>query len=129
MGFFSTYCGFIYNDFMSISLDLFGSCYQLTGVLPGGKIHKINDECVYPIGVDPVWAIAQNNLNYINSLKMKIAVIIAVFHMTLGIFVKASNAIYFKNWLDFIFEFIPQLVFMTCLFAYMDFLIVFKWLK
>ena len=28
MGFFATYCGFIYNDMMSIPLDLFGTCYQ-----------------------------------------------------------------------------------------------------
>lgn len=34
---------------------------------------------------------------------MKIAVIIGVIHMTLGVFVKASNAIYFKKWLDFFF--------------------------
>lgn len=28
MGFFATYCGLVYNDFMSIPLNLFGSCYQ-----------------------------------------------------------------------------------------------------
>lgn len=28
MGFFAFYCGFLYNDFMSLSLDLFGSCYN-----------------------------------------------------------------------------------------------------
>ena len=32
MGFFATYCGFIYNDYLSLSLDLFGSCYPLEGI-------------------------------------------------------------------------------------------------
>lgn len=58
---------------------------------------------------------------------MKLSVIIAVVHMTLGVFVKASNALYYKKYIDFFFEFLPQLLFMTCLFAYMDFLIFYKW--
>ena len=27
MGFFATYCGVIYNDMMSVPLDMFGTCY------------------------------------------------------------------------------------------------------
>lgn len=58
---------------------------------------------MYGLGIDPVWAVAENNLNYVNSLKMKISVIIAVIHMTVGVFVKLSNSLYFRRWVELIF--------------------------
>ena len=61
-------------------------------------------------------------------MKMKIAVILGVVHMTLGIVLKGSNLIYFGRKIDFVFEFIPQLVILLALFGYMDFLIMVKWL-
>jgi V-type H+-transporting ATPase subunit a len=97
MGFFATYCGFIYNDFLSLSLNLFGSCFNLEGVEHGQPIPQ-DPSCVYPFGLDPAWSVAENYLNYVNSLKMKISVIIGVVHMTLGVFVKAANSVYFKRW-------------------------------
>ena len=66
---------------------------------------------------------------FMNSLKMKLAVIIGVIHMSFGIILKAVNSLHFKKKLDFYFEFIPQLLFMVLMFGYMDFLIIFKWLK
>jgi V-type H+-transporting ATPase subunit a len=86
-------------------------------------------ECIYPFGIDPVWGRSKNNLQYVNSLKMKLSVIIAIIHMTVGVIIKALNSRYFKKGLDFWFEFVPQFIFLFLLFGYMDFLIVFKWLK
>lgn len=60
---------------------------------------------------------------------MKLAVIIGVIHMSFGIILKAVNSLHFRKTLDFVFEFIPQITFMVLMFGYMDFLIVFKWLK
>lgn len=68
MGFFSTYCGFIYNDFMSVPLNIFKSCYK------DGKL--IDTNCTYPFGIDIAWFMTEKELTYMNSLKMKIAVIL-----------------------------------------------------
>jgi len=29
MGFFAVYCGWIYNDFMGMNMNFFGSCYNI----------------------------------------------------------------------------------------------------
>lgn len=59
---------------------------------------------------------------------MKLAVIIGVIHMTFGICLKGWNAIYFREYLDFFFEFIPQIIFMQFIFGFMIYLIFIKWL-
>lgn len=48
MGFFSTFCGLVYNDFFSVPLNLFGSCYDFTTA-------ERTPDCVYSCGVDPIW--------------------------------------------------------------------------
>ena len=58
---------------------------------------------------------------------MKISVIIGVSHMSMGIFVKGLNALYFKKWLVFFFEVVTGLIIMLGLFGWMDFLIFAKW--
>lgn len=125
MGFFATYCGFIYNDMMAMPLNLFGSCYSSE---EGDQEVTLAADCVYPFGVDPKWYVSKNELSYLNSLKMKLAVIFGVSQMTLGIICKGLNCVYKKSALDFVFEFIPQLVFLLCLFGFMDLLIILKWL-
>lgn len=62
-----------------------------------------------------------------NSVKMKLSVILGVSHMTLGIILKGVNSRYFYNSVDFFFEFIPQLILLTVTFGYMNLLIIIKW--
>lgn len=59
---------------------------------------------------------------------MKLSVIFGVAQMTLGICMKAMNSIYFRQELDFYYEFIPQVVLLLSLFGWLDFLIIMKWL-
>lgn len=75
MGIFAFYCGFIYNDFFSLPWNLFGSCFKN---VEGTLTTEIIPNCTYPLGLDPKWYIATNELSFMNSLKMKLAVIIGV---------------------------------------------------
>ena len=124
MGFFALYCGLLYNDFLSVPV-YFSSCYNKFG--KSGEYLDKKKDCKYKFGVDPVWIISNNELTFVNSLKMKFSVIIGVFQMSMGIVLKGLNAIYDKNLVDCLFVFIPQLIFMLILFGYMDALIFLKW--
>jgi hypothetical protein len=79
------------------------------------------------IGIDPKWYVASNELTFFNSLKMKLSIVLGVSHMLLGIAMKAVNTIHFKNYVDLIFEFIPQMVFMLATFGYMVVCLFLKW--
>ena len=121
MSFFAVYCGVMYNDFMSIPLNLFESCYnEKTGA-------RKDPNCVYPVGIDPIWYGTKQELIFLNSFKMKISVILAIAHMSLGIVQKGLNAIYFKDMPKLLHEFLPQLILLLAVFGYMDFLIIVKW--
>jgi len=125
-GIFSVYCGCIYNDFTSLPMYLFGdSCYFYENKSIEGI--QMND-CIYPFGIDPAWYMSTDELTFVNSIKMKLSVILGVFHMCIGISMRGANAIYNKNWIDFCFEFIPMMLMMVCLFGFMDLMIIVKWL-
>lgn len=76
MGFFALYCGFIYNDFLSLNLNFFGSCYKV--VAGEATAARNSSDCVYAFGMDPIWGRAENGLTNANSFKMKLAVIFAI---------------------------------------------------
>lgn len=132
MGLFAMYAGFIYNDFFSMPLNLFGSRYAFPAKPePGQKVPMVAEygdyKSVYPFGVDPAWHISENSLLFLNSMKMKLSVVLGIIHMTWGIMLRGANAIYFRAHLDFVFEFLPMIIFDFALFGYMVVLIFVKW--
>lgn len=66
-------------------------------------------------------------LTFVNSIKMRMAVIIGVAHMCMGISVKGLNAIFNGQYLVLFFEVCTGLVILLGLFGWMDFLIIYKW--
>ena len=87
------------------------------------------EECVYPFGLDPAWFLDQNNILTVQDcFKMKLAVIIGVAHMTMGICTKGLNAVYHKQYLVLWTEVVTGLIILLGLFGWMDILIIAKWL-
>mmetsp|Transcript_18067 Transcript_18067/g.27098 ORF Transcript_18067/g.27098 Transcript_18067/m.27098 type:complete len:862 (-) Transcript_18067:165-2750(-) len=121
MGCFGFYCGTIYNDLFSVPVALFSSRWTPKGFWA----HP--DESPYPYGVDPMWYGTKNQLQFFNSLKMKLSVILGVTQMTFGISLGALNHIREKDWLGLYFEWIPRMLFMICTFGYMIGIIIYKW--
>jgi V-type H+-transporting ATPase subunit a len=121
------YMGFIYNEVASVPLDLFGSAYDVhehgEKVLEGAEHFGMP----YLLGVDPKWRWSNNNVGFTNSMKMKMAIILGVIHMTLGVVIKAMNCIHFGDKLSLMCESGPEIVLFMSIFGYLLMLIFIKW--
>ncbi|GAB4837861.1 V-type proton ATPase subunit a2 [Ancistrocladus abbreviatus] len=130
MALFSIYTGLIYNEFFSVPFELFGrsayACRDLScrDASTAGLI-KVGD--AYPFGVDPVWHGSRSELPFLNSLKMKMSILLGVAQMNLGIILSYFNAIFFRSSINVWFQFIPQIIFLNSLFGYLSVLIIVKW--
>ncbi|KAM9112359.1 V-type proton ATPase 116 kDa subunit a 1 isoform 2-T2 [Pangshura tecta] len=143
MGVFSMYTGLIYNDCFSKALNMFGSSWSVrpmflkgnwtAELLQNAPVLQLNPAVEgvfggpYPFGIDPIWNIASNKLNFLNSFKMKMSVILGIIHMLFGVTLSLLNHIYFKKPLNIYLGFIPEMIFMSSLFGYLVILIFYKW--
>ncbi|WRX33425.1 V-type ATPase [Theobroma cacao] len=130
MSLFSIYCGLIYNEFFSVPFHIFGgSAYKCRDATcrdaQSAGLIKFRDP--YPFGVDPSWRGSRSELPFLNSLKMKMSILLGVAQMNLGIILSYFNARFFRNSLDIRYQFVPQMIFLNSLFGYLSLLIIIKW--
>ncbi|XP_016137352.1 V-type proton ATPase 116 kDa subunit a-like, partial [Sinocyclocheilus grahami] len=144
MGIFSVYTGLIYNDCFSKSLNLFGSGWNVRAMYDHGgwNEHVVRSNSFlaldpnvtgvfngpYPLGIDPIWNLASNRLTFLNSYKMKMSVIVGIIHMTFGVVLGVFNHLHFRRTFNLYLIFLPELLFLLCLFGYLVFMIIYKWL-
>jgi V-type H+-transporting ATPase subunit a len=83
---------------------------------------------VYPFGLDPKWHGAENGMTFSNSYKMKQSILFGLFQMNFGIILAFTNMVHFSEAIDIWCNFLPQLLFMLCLFGYLGVLILVKWI-
>ncbi|KAG7476386.1 hypothetical protein MATL_G00082330 [Megalops atlanticus] len=144
MGLFSVYTGLIYNDCFSKSLNIFSSGWSVRAMfteqqwtnetLRSNALLTLDPNITgvfngpYPLGIDPIWNMASNRLTFLNSYKMKMSVILGVLHMSFGIVLGVFNHLHFRQKFNLYLVFLPELLFLLCLFGYLVFMIFFKWL-
>uniref|UniRef100_A0A8C7LM29 V-type proton ATPase subunit a n=1 Tax=Oncorhynchus kisutch TaxID=8019 RepID=A0A8C7LM29_ONCKI len=151
MGLFSVYTGLIYNDCFSKSLNIFGSGWNVSAMFKSGNwtchLWNIRDSTLrtnafltldpivpgvfkgpYPLGIDPIWNLALNRLTFLNSYKMKMSVIVGIIHMSFGVILGVFNHLHFRKKFNLYLVFLPELLFLLCLFGYLVFMIIYKWL-
>ncbi|CAD5211855.1 unnamed protein product [Bursaphelenchus okinawaensis] len=146
MGIFAIYTGSIYNDSFSRSINAFGSGWSnplskdkispflLNKVIKNEETYEIAPETSfqgepYIWGVDPIWNVAENKLNFLNPMKMKGSVILGISQMLFGLVLSLRNYLHQKSMIDVLFVFIPQLLFLSLIFIYLCIQIVIKWIS
>ncbi|XP_053306322.1 V-type proton ATPase 116 kDa subunit a 3 [Spea bombifrons] len=144
MGAFSIYTGFVYNECFSLATTIFPSgwsvaamadvknwtAHSLTSSIPAPLDPNITGVFMapYPFGIDPIWSLSSNRLTFLNSFKMKMSVILGVSHMAFGVCLGVFNFIHFKQTYRIFLVSIPELLFLLCLFGYLVFMVIYKWL-
>ncbi|XWS21008.1 hypothetical protein CRYUN_Cryun30bG0018000 [Craigia yunnanensis] len=130
MALFSIYTGFIYNEFFSVPFELFGpsayGCHDpsCSDASTAGLVKVL---ATYLFGVDPKWHGTRSELPFLNSLRMKMSILLGVAQMNLGIILSYFNARFLKNELNIWYQFVPQMIFLNSLYGYLSLLIVVKW--
>uniref|UniRef100_A0A8D1SRM6 V-type proton ATPase subunit a n=1 Tax=Sus scrofa TaxID=9823 RepID=A0A8D1SRM6_PIG len=124
MGIFSIYTGLIYNDCFSKSFNIFGSSWSVQPMFRNGTwntqvigtnpylqldpaIPGVYSGNPYPFGIDPVRMPSE------------------VKYLLCNVLLRIWG--FFRDTLSIMLQFVPEVIFILCLFGYLVFMIIFKW--
>ena len=101
MSVFSVYTGLLYNECFSVPMSLFGrskfacdpndptATLNCDSQFKSGLVPSASTP--YAVGVDPIWHGTKTELLFLNSMKMKMSIVLGVCQMLLGIGVSLWN--------------------------------------
>ncbi|XP_053624283.1 V-type proton ATPase 116 kDa subunit a 4-like isoform X2 [Plodia interpunctella] len=135
MGLFTIFMGFMYNEWFSQAIKLMAAYWLNTSdpnTISKSSFITLNPKAdtgfVYLFGIDPGIKIAANGLSHENSVKMKLAVIIGLSHMTLGLILNICNIIYFRKFYAILCHSVPRLLFIWCIYGWLVYMFFYKWI-
>ena len=124
----SLYCGFIYNECFGLPISMFHPGWYYAGESNNLQTWKRREDFyTYPFGIDFTWYFKDNELIFLNSYKMKLAVCMGMVQMFFGMFLQLINHIHRKSVYSIIVSWIPQVLYLFPFFGYMVFIIIRKW--
>ena len=127
MSLFSIYCGLIYNDVLSKSINLFGSSWSVSNIKKPNYSVKLdpteNFHSAPFFGMDPIWQVAQNKISWLNSFKMKNGIVLGILQMCFGLYQNYRNTKFRRDRLHLISTLVPQILFLSSIFVYLVFCI------
>uniref|UniRef100_A0A7M4FJZ9 V-type proton ATPase subunit a n=1 Tax=Crocodylus porosus TaxID=8502 RepID=A0A7M4FJZ9_CROPO len=107
---------------------MFGDCGH-GAVMLGFALWMVTNEkaLLAQKSTNEIWNVAKNKLTFLNSYKMKMSVVMGITQMVFGVVLSLFNHIYFRRTINIVLQFIPEMIFILCLFGYLLFMIIFKW--
>lgn len=127
---FSFLCGLIYNEIFGLPMNIFGTKWELDPTNENNltSIYKQRDShSIYPFGLDPEWFFKDNELLFMNSYKMKLAIVMGMCQMFFGLALQLINHIKRRDITSLLVSFLPEVMYMVPFFGYLAFIIIKKW--
>jgi V-type H+-transporting ATPase subunit a len=124
------YCGALYNEAFGLPLSIGGTAYTENVYETSAGVVRNWSRNAYDVrgfGMDPVWMFKDNELIFLNSFKMKLAVVMGMCQMVCGMFLSLIKHVHRRDWIEILIVWLPEMMYLVPFFGYLVVIIVIKW--